>query len=451
MRWKRTTDDVSWATARHTLRRAGSLCTSILLLAACERAAQRASPEVAPTGSTTQAGPPLPGPPATSAAATTAPTRPSGSTPKRLPIPAIERGAGSTDARAALTAYLDRQQFLAPYDPTREEDPACGAVLNDDGPQPYIGFVSPRVLGFGAERADSAGEWTTGVAAVTLVFSSPDAFARDDGRLTVPVRFTPKVDTLAFRLHRPASSNRPIGEWVVCPLPDGVSRHATYEQALRLGLGRTRWEPAHMTWALARLFADSVHAVRAGRPWRRNPPPPPIVARGLCPGEGCDYGEWLACSTIPIRSAERVDAPVVFSLRPGETFTGVTGNVHVEQPGMIVFRDTLRMSGGSDIPRTFTPADTLFPLYYIGEGSGTWYLNGREEEGDWFFRDRHVGISDNPKIEVVRERKSRWWVKVKSERGEEGWLDMNEPGAAVRGIAPHYEEYPLKCGEGSER
>jgi hypothetical protein len=197
-----------------------------------------------------------------------------------------------------------------------------------------------------------------------------------------------------------------------------------------------------------RLTADSTELARIGP---RNPPPPvPYVVRDMCPAEGCQFGEWLACGTYNVRAAERTDAPTVFTLQHGELFTALTGNLHVERPGMIVFRDMVRVRDGRDtITRVFTPADTLFTLYYEGEGFGKWYLHGREESAAWFFPYDRDSVSHDQKIHRVRKHRTVWWVRVRNAQGEEGWLRESGARGGIVGIAPQYETYPLACPDAS--
>src|SRR6267143_985526 len=72
-----------------------------------------------------------------------------------------------------------------------------------------------------------------------------------------------------------------------------------------------------------------------------NPPPAmPWVAWGECPGESCSLGEWLVCKPLIARTEDRRDAPVAFRVKPGERIEALASNVHVEMPGIVVFRDT---------------------------------------------------------------------------------------------------------------
>jgi hypothetical protein len=159
-----------------------------------------------------------------------------------------------------------------------------------------------------------------------------------------------------------------------------------------------------------------------------NPEPKvPMVFAEVCPGEGCSYGTWIACQSIAVTTAQRPGAPVAFTLHRGDSLSALTGDQVVEQAGKIVFRDTVRVAAMVD-RYLFTPADTLYPLSYDGEGEGTWFFHGRVGGGEWFFSE-FGGPQNNPAIVLVRPRITRWWVRARSQSGKEGWFEY-QPGIA---------------------
>ena len=77
-----------------------------------------------------------------------------------------------------------------------------------------------------------------------------------------------------------------------------------------------------------------------------------------------------------VRGEPRQAAPVIFKLQRGERFTALTGDVYVQQPGLVVFRDSMRVRpepGGlmRDTAR-FGKGDSLYLLKYLGEGYLVW-------------------------------------------------------------------------------
>jgi len=155
-----------------------------------------------------------------------------------------------------------------------------------------------------------------------------------------------------------------------------------------------------------------------------NPEPGvPMTFPNICPGEGCRYGTWIACKPITALSEARAGAPVAFTLHRGDTLVSLTGNQVVERAGKVVFRDTVRVRTAELARYLFTPADTLYPLSYDGEGLGTWYFHGRVGGGTWFFNENNARGQPDPGIVVARERITRWWVQARNRDGKEGWFE----------------------------
>jgi hypothetical protein len=356
-------------------------------------------------------------------------TTPSGT---RNPLPRVEQGAGPAEAGTALAAYLTRQEFLALPDTIERNPYVCGDGVIAADPQSFVGFVNPRVIGVVVDRTDSTGQWATGVTAVTRLFSARRT--RPDGNRwdALLARFQVQEDTLAFLLHRPNSRQGSGARWIVCGPPRGHPEPVSFDR--RHAAGARRWEPAHTTFEQIRLFADSMEAARTGRVWRRNPPPPnPLVVRDYSAGYSRIFGRWTACKQYEVRAADHAGAPIAFTLQRREPFTALAGNLRVSEPGMVVFRDTLRVDDGRG-GRVLTPADTVYPLYDETEGYGTWYLHGRKEESMLFFHETEE-VSGDSRVAVVRKPRTEWWVRVRNRQGREGWLHLGDAYTAAFGYA----------------
>jgi hypothetical protein len=126
----------------------------------------------------------------------------------------------------------------------------------------------------------------------------------------------------------------------------------------------------------------------------------------------------------------------------------VTVDVHVKQAGRVVFTRNVKVDEeGTHF--FFTPADTLYPLLYDGEGFGRWYFRGKETGGVFFFGNADQEATDIPVVaggsgyRVIRSINSEWWVKVRTRNGREGWL---RPHGTIHGMSPHYEDpMPKSC------
>jgi hypothetical protein len=173
-----------------------------------------------------------------------------------------------------------------------------------------------------------------------------------------------------------------------------------------------------------------------------NPEPTvPMIVKDVCPGEFCEFGEWLACDSIAVYSEARATSPIALFLGRGDRFTAVTGDVHIAQAGKVVFRRNVRVTQ-EGMNFLFTPADTLYPLWYSGESFGDWYFRGKQASGVFFFGDGshpdEEGPSPDADWELVRAMRNEWWVKVRNSKEQQGWIvpDFKRVrGTTTQGIA----------------
>ena len=202
----------------------------------------------------------------------------------------------------------------------------------------------------------------------------------------------------------------------------------------------------HLRQSIA-LVAATVSSVAFAQVPVRNPPPRvPQVIRDICPEEGCQYGKWIACAPLAVHRAADSKSPVIFTLTRGTHFDALTGNLRVLRAGLVVFRDTVRITDDEILgPDTlvFTPADSLYPLFYGSEGSGTWYLHGKDSMGPWFFPDAHNFWARRRGVVLIRSPIVKWWVRVHHAANQEGWFDATN--APIAGSSPHYEDSPPRC------
>lgn len=241
---------------------------------------------------------------------------------------------------------------------------------------------------------------------------------------------------------RPAHSNgwnangfdMPFSPWLPIKAPD-ADRMAVV------------WDEQFNT-AKLRQLADSVSKLPGTYVVEGNPEPPmPKIYKDVCPGEGCSFGEWLTCDTLRAFTQPADNPRTAFVLRRGDRFTAVTGDVYVRQAGKVAFNRNVKVSE-EGMSFFFTPADTLYPLLYEGEGFGTWYFRGKESGGFFFFGNADQESTDMPVTAgvrgyvVLRPIDSQWWVKVRTKNGREGWV---RPGGSIFGMSPHYEEMPAAC------
>jgi len=179
--------------------------------------------------------------------------------------------------------------------------------------------------------------------------------------------------------------------------------------------------------------AEPLRAPRHHHDWgpvNNRPPAMPYIIKNACEGEGCARsGTWAACGDVPARREKRLDAPVVFTIHGGDKFTALTIDLHVEVPGMVVFRHPMSNAPeaeGNEIDSiAFTPADTLYLLNSHGEGYLVWWFRGQPGEGYQFWRDideDEVTKYPADTAVLVRRPKTIHWVRVRNAAGQEGWI-----------------------------
>ncbi len=169
----------------------------------------------------------------------------------------------------------------------------------------------------------------------------------------------------------------------------------------------------------------------------------PFIRKETCEGEGCTItGTWAACSTVVARADKRLDAGSVFTIHPGERFAALTADLHVLEPGIVVFRRpftaTLPIDEAGLVDITFTPADTLFVLNYLGEGEFVWRYRGSTMRGDMFW-DPDAPPASSDRFGLVRPAKTVWWVRARNATGREGWIVGDDAKLATGGYMDEVE------------
>ena len=305
-----------------------------------------------------------------------------------------------------------------------------------------IAYVRPRVVKIELV-GDPVVKLVSAKAEVTRL-----ALARRDVNGKWQAAIDVRRDTLSYYVRGTDSGN----EWTVCGKPvhsdwgvTGVAQKGyspwlpiNAADAERLGIS---WDNGYTTAKLRRL-ADSISRLPASYVVEGNPEPSmPVIFKNICPGEGCSFGEWLTCDTARVYTDASSTAATAFMLKRGERFTTLSGDMHVKRAGMIVFTRNTRVTGESG-SYYFTPADTIYPLVYWGEGAGTWYFRGKQSDADFFFGNGFDPDWDGPGYDNVRGINAEWWVKLRAKDGREGWF---VPGDRLYGQSPHYEAIPAAC------
>ncbi len=150
----------------------------------------------------------------------------------------------------------------------------------------------------------------------------------------------------------------------------------------------------------------------------------PYVVERACEGErdGCAYGEWMACGSIPVYASRDDTAEIVTTLEASDKFEVLTGNIVIESPGIVAVTRPWRpepWNPGEDI---FQPGDTLYFLNDMGEGFyGTWFKGEflpAEAFWPWPNAPSHLEFAGT----LVQNVQSVFWVQIRSANQAEGWV-----------------------------
>ena len=138
-------------------------------------------------------------------------------------------------------------------------------------------------------------------------------------------------------------------------------------------------------------------------------PPSTFKDEGACPFEGCIYRQWKTQESTTVHEQPEDGSAVIFSLKPGEWVTAVTGFVLTSEPGIFEFRQD-----GKTAERfvKFSKGAKVYVYTPYGEGVYKAWFNGQfidfdlpsAEDGEW-----------------VKEPKFLWWVHLRNSKNQEGW------------------------------
>jgi hypothetical protein len=181
----------------------------------------------------------------------------------------------------------------------------------------------------------------------------------------------------------------------------------------------------------ALMIAIPLSAMTTGTPTR---PKVPYTSRDACPGECCEYGGiWTAKADTEVRARPRLDSPVAFRLRKGDTVLAVTGMVVTTRLGRAVVRRPIRI--GDERRLKAGPADEVVVLYRRGEGSWRIWLRGELDDAELPTEDDRCATDGGEPVEcevqIVVRPQTVWWSRVRTRNGREGWTHQMKHFAGV--------------------
>lgn len=159
-------------------------------------------------------------------------------------------------------------------------------------------------------------------------------------------------------------------------------------------------------------------------------PTMPHIVEGACPGEGCMYGTWIACDTVPLFAQPGDASPGGSTLLPAQQFEVVTGVVVVDSATVVVVRAPTRQSPNRVNALTFDVGDTLHVLDYLGEGFfNAWHADSVLSVAAFWGGTPYVngpGTGD-----VLREGASSFWVQTMDDAGALAWIHVDAASVAA--------------------
>ncbi|MZR63910.1 hypothetical protein [Alcanivorax sp. DP30] len=148
-------------------------------------------------------------------------------------------------------------------------------------------------------------------------------------------------------------------------------------------------------------------------------PPGEFVDEGVCPFECCEYGRWTAVQSVTV--FDQVEGKPVAKLHPDESVDALTGDVYISEPGLVVVR---RDYQSPESGRRYQAGDRMYVYTSQGEGFFRVWVDQAwlSEEITFLAGWDSCEEDDSCWGEVVRVPASRWWINVRQDNGQQGWV-----------------------------
>lgn len=158
-------------------------------------------------------------------------------------------------------------------------------------------------------------------------------------------------------------------------------------------------------------------------------PPDNYIAKGVCPGEYCRYGNWTVLEDTDLVSSPG-SSRVVGRARKGSRAVGLTGEVYLKPKPVVVLATPESPMGGPVLTADELPKNSIaFILDYTGEGFSHVYTRGKVVDVRTYlsYAKYCYRLSEDCWGETLfpsQEKKEQiWWVKVRLPNGIVGWTD----------------------------
>jgi hypothetical protein len=163
---------------------------------------------------------------------------------------------------------------------------------------------------------------------------------------------------------------------------------------------------------------------------------PDKVEVGVCPFEGCKFGEWICKDTVNVYEKEGDFSSVKYRLHKNDTINAITGNIHYEKFGKVVITKPIYK---------FLPNDTLIALRCCSEINFYLYRNDTlycteifwpiltyedDLEDEYSKKAYQKELQDTSYSGIMIKRPQMvWWIQI-IHNGNEGWI-------ALRNLTPY--------------
>ncbi len=136
----------------------------------------------------------------------------------------------------------------------------------------------------------------------------------------------------------------------------------------------------------------------------------PIVSPGACPFEGCQYGRWIASTSVDLY--ESIDGrPLSRKLGKHEAVQAVSGTIYaMGSKAKVTSMDETDRAQGIKV------GDTVYALYPLGEGAVAVWHDGKVKSGSLDLALEYETPLDG------QPRNWTWWVKVLLRDGTAAWI-----------------------------
>lgn len=149
----------------------------------------------------------------------------------------------------------------------------------------------------------------------------------------------------------------------------------------------------------------------------------PVKVAGECPiSDPCEFGtNWRVCQDLPVYREARDGAPLLRTIKAGETFVAEGGEIELTAPGEIVMLvpSTPEQTGGMVLQPglkllAYGPMQDARALYF-DPASGKGWSPAPAADSFWW---------DDKIAKLVRAPEMTWWLRAKLNEGAVGWMKL---------------------------